>query len=85
MPGEEAFQAACELGVEGIVSKRLMAPYKSGQCKSWIKVRNPKSSAYLRISTAAFSRSTFDELHVEDVQLRKWIASGTSQAPRPFD
>jgi bifunctional non-homologous end joining protein LigD len=43
-------QAACELGLEGIVSKRLTAPYKSGPSKSWIKVRNPNSSAYLRIS-----------------------------------
>jgi ATP-dependent DNA ligase len=41
---------ACKLGLEGIVSKRLTAPYKSGPCKSWIEVRNPKSSAYLRIS-----------------------------------
>jgi bifunctional non-homologous end joining protein LigD len=54
MCGEEAFAAACELGIEGIVSKRLTAPYKSGQCKSWIKVRNPKSPAYLRIIDGTF-------------------------------
>jgi bifunctional non-homologous end joining protein LigD len=47
--GEEAFEAACDCGLEGIVSKRLTAPYKSGPSKSWIKVRNPKSSAYLRV------------------------------------
>jgi bifunctional non-homologous end joining protein LigD len=52
MSGEEAFEAACGLGLEGIVSKRLTSPYKSGPCKSWIKVRNPKSSAYLRIVDA---------------------------------
>jgi ATP-dependent DNA ligase len=34
------------LGLEGIVSKRLASPYKSGPCKSWIKVRNPKSSRW---------------------------------------
>ncbi len=44
------YEAACKLGLEGIVSKRLTAPYKSGPCKSWIKVRNPESPAYLRIS-----------------------------------
>jgi hypothetical protein len=43
-----SFAAACELGIEGI-AKRLTAPYKSGPCKAWIKVRNPKSPAYLRI------------------------------------
>jgi bifunctional non-homologous end joining protein LigD len=52
--GTEMFEAACKLGLEGIVSKRLNAPYKSGPCKSWIKVRNPKSSAYLRIIEGTF-------------------------------
>ncbi len=47
--GDKVFEAACKLGLEGIVSKRLTAPYKSGPCKSWLKVRNPKSPAYLRI------------------------------------
>jgi hypothetical protein len=51
---DEAFQAACELGIEGIVSKRLTAPYKSGPCRSWIKVRNPKSPAYMRIVDGTF-------------------------------
>jgi bifunctional non-homologous end joining protein LigD len=32
--GDDSFKAACELGLEGIVSKRLTAPYKSGPCKS---------------------------------------------------
>jgi bifunctional non-homologous end joining protein LigD len=54
MCGEEAFAAACELGIEGIVSKRLTAPYKSGPCKTWIKVKNPKSAAYLRIIDRTF-------------------------------
>src|SRR6476659_8746433 len=36
MSGEDAFEAACGLELEGIVSKRLSAPYKSGPCKSWI-------------------------------------------------
>ncbi len=30
-------------------------PYKSGPCKSWIKVRNPESPAYLRIIDVTFS------------------------------
>jgi ATP-dependent DNA ligase len=51
----EAFEAACGLGQEGIVSKRLTAPYKSGPCKSWIKMRNPKSSAYLRIAGGSWT------------------------------
>jgi bifunctional non-homologous end joining protein LigD len=38
--GDEVFEAACMLGLEGIVCKRRTASYKSGSCKSWIKVRN---------------------------------------------
>jgi ATP-dependent DNA ligase len=35
------FEHACKLGAEGIVSKRIDAPYRSGPCSTWIKVRNP--------------------------------------------
>jgi bifunctional non-homologous end joining protein LigD len=38
--GDEVFEAAVMLGLEGIVCKRRTASYKSGSCKSWIKVRN---------------------------------------------
>ena len=30
------FAAVCDLGLEGIVSKRLDAPYRSGRARSWI-------------------------------------------------
>ncbi|MDP2312041.1 MAG: DNA ligase D [Pseudomonadota bacterium] len=33
------FQAACEHGLEGIVSKRPDAPYRSGRGRAWLKVR----------------------------------------------
>jgi ATP-dependent DNA ligase len=29
------------MGLEGIVSKRLSAPYRSGPSRDWIKVKNP--------------------------------------------
>jgi ATP-dependent DNA ligase len=37
-----------ELGFEGIVSKRLAAPYRSGASRDWIKVKNPDSPAMVR-------------------------------------
>ena len=37
------------MGLEGIVSKRLNSPYRSGKVKSWLKVKNPKAAAVLRI------------------------------------
>jgi bifunctional non-homologous end joining protein LigD len=37
-----------KIGLEGIVSKKLDAPYRSGQSKTWIKVKNPKALAATR-------------------------------------
>jgi bifunctional non-homologous end joining protein LigD len=39
--GEAMFRHACRMGLEGIVSKRVESRYKSGQCLSWVKVKNP--------------------------------------------
>ena len=47
--GDNMFAAVCDLGLEGIVSKRLNAPYRSGPSKSWIKVKNPKAAAATRV------------------------------------
>ena len=38
--GAVVFAHACRLGLEGIVSKRLGAPYSSGRCRSWLKSKN---------------------------------------------
>jgi bifunctional non-homologous end joining protein LigD len=39
--GEAMFRQACAMGLEGIVSKKVTSRYKSGACKSWLKVKNP--------------------------------------------
>jgi ATP-dependent DNA ligase len=31
---------ACAMGLEGIVSKRGLSPYKSGPSKFWLKIKN---------------------------------------------
>jgi hypothetical protein len=46
--GATIFQEACKMGLEGIVPKRLSAPYRSGQSRDWIKVKNPNSPAMVR-------------------------------------
>jgi bifunctional non-homologous end joining protein LigD len=46
--GAIIFKHVCQLGCEGIVSKRLGSPYRSGRSTSWIKVKNPKSPAVKR-------------------------------------
>jgi bifunctional non-homologous end joining protein LigD len=43
--GATVFEHACRVGLEGIVSKRLSAPYRSGPSRDWIKVKNPECPA----------------------------------------
>jgi bifunctional non-homologous end joining protein LigD len=50
--GATVFQHACKLGLEGIVSKRLTAPYRSGPSRDWLKVKNPDSPAMIRAREA---------------------------------
>jgi bifunctional non-homologous end joining protein LigD len=46
--GAVVFRQACKMGLEGIVSKRVTAPYRSGPSRDWIKVKNPDSPAMQR-------------------------------------
>jgi bifunctional non-homologous end joining protein LigD len=46
--GATIFKHACALGCEGIVSKRLGSPYRSGRSPHWVKVKNPKAPAVKR-------------------------------------
>jgi ATP-dependent DNA ligase len=52
--GDKLFAAACSLGLEGIVSKKLDAPYRSGPSKTWIKVKNPQAPAATRAIDGTF-------------------------------
>jgi bifunctional non-homologous end joining protein LigD len=46
------FRHACRMGLEGIVSKRLTTPYRSGPSRDWLKVKNPDSPAMIRAREA---------------------------------
>ena len=52
--GAEMFEAVCKLGLQGVVSKRIDAPYRSGPSKSWLKTKNPKVAAAMRIIDGNF-------------------------------
>jgi ATP-dependent DNA ligase len=51
---DTVFAAVCDLGLEGIVSKKLTAPYRSGPSKTWIKVKNPNAPAATRVLEGSF-------------------------------
>jgi bifunctional non-homologous end joining protein LigD len=46
--GVVIFKHACALGCEGIVSKQLGSPYRSGRVSHWLKVKNPAAPAVKR-------------------------------------
>jgi bifunctional non-homologous end joining protein LigD len=48
LDGDILFAHACKLGCEGIVSKRLGSPYRSGRSPHWPKVKNAKPPAVKR-------------------------------------
>ena len=50
--GTTVFEHACKFGFEGIVSKRLSAPYRSGPSRDWLKIKNPDSPAMIRAREA---------------------------------
>jgi len=46
--GAVDYREACKLRCEGVVSKRLGSPYRSGRSRHWIKVKNPEAPAVKR-------------------------------------
>ena len=52
--GPEFFREACEHGLEGIMSKRADAPYRSGRGKDWLKIKCTKGEEFV---IGGYSRS----------------------------
>jgi ATP-dependent DNA ligase len=48
LPVDVVFHHACKLGFEGIVSKRVGSPYRSGRSRDWLKMKNPNAPAVKR-------------------------------------
>jgi bifunctional non-homologous end joining protein LigD len=43
--GPHLFRAACDMGLEGLVSKRRDRPYRAGRSPDWVKVKNRQHPA----------------------------------------
>jgi ATP-dependent DNA ligase len=55
--GPDLFRAACNMGLEGLVSKRADSRYRSGRSPHWIKVKNRQHHAFNRVKES-FSSPT---------------------------
>lgn len=47
--GPDLFRAACNFGLEGLVSKRRDSTYRAGRSPHWIKVKNRSHPALERV------------------------------------
>jgi bifunctional non-homologous end joining protein LigD len=59
--GKRVWESACRLKLEGIVSKRLDAPYRSGRVHTWIKAKCQESETF---SVVGFSQDDMDRIDV---------------------
>ena len=50
--GPDLFRAACNMGLEGMVSKRVDRPYRGGRSPDWVKVKNRQHPAMERAKDA---------------------------------
>lgn len=50
--GPDLFRAACNFGLEGLVSKRRDSIYRAGRSPSWVKVKNRSHPAIQRVKDA---------------------------------
>jgi bifunctional non-homologous end joining protein LigD len=51
-PDVDIFRGVCQMGLEGVVSKRLSSPYQSGRSTDWLKIKNPDSPTMIRAREA---------------------------------
>ena len=49
--GPDLFRAACNMGLEGLVSKRRDRPYQAGRSKHWVKIKNRQHPAMNMMET----------------------------------
>jgi ATP-dependent DNA ligase len=50
--GRRGFNRPCRMDLEGIVAKRLDAPYRFGRSRRWIKTKNPGSRSATQLGAA---------------------------------
>jgi len=56
--GEKLYDAMCEAGQEGIISKKADAPYRSTRTKSWLKVKCTRRQEFVIIGWSASDKKS---------------------------
>jgi bifunctional non-homologous end joining protein LigD len=58
--GAVIYKHVCKFGCEGIVSKRVGSPYRSGRSGHWLKIKNPMAPAVRREADEDWGRKRND-------------------------
>jgi len=82
------FKRACEIGIEGIVSKRADAAYVSGRTNSWTKVTCRKRDTFV-VAGLAYNKRKFEGIYLarpEDMSYAGKVEHGfTPEAQRDLE
>lgn len=76
--GPEFFEQACQLGLEGIISKRANAHYRSGRGKQWLKVKCTQHQEFVvgGFTKPGGSRSGFGSLLLGAYKDEEFVYAG---------
>ncbi len=62
--GPKMFEHACEMGLEGVIAKRMDAPYRSGRTENWIKVKCVKRETFTIVGYTPEGNGLVAALHL---------------------
>jgi bifunctional non-homologous end joining protein LigD len=68
--GDTIFRHACRLGLEGLISKKASAPYRSGRVKTWVKIRCARRGPFV---IAGFMPSSIERNAVGALVLGEYV------------
>ena len=74
--GEALFKQACELGLEGLVSKRSDAPYRSGRNANWTKRTCRKRDTFVVAGIAYKQGRKFDGIYLGRREGKRLLYAG---------
>jgi bifunctional non-homologous end joining protein LigD len=73
--GADVYRETCAMELEGVVSKRVDAPYRSGRSDDWIKVTCRRRETFV-LAGLAFKGKKFDGVYLARRQGRKLVYAG---------
>ena len=76
--GERLYAAMCDAGLEGIISKRIDAPYRGARTKSWVKVKCTRRQEFVVVgwTTSNARARPFASLLLAQREGRKLVYKG---------